>query len=305
VKTSERGLDLVQDDLVKGQQRMASFVFKPAEQQKANPYLEKLKKDLKKEQPGEMAERHRGDEGQMGKRDAPKTNGRSAPRAIDPNAKELVKNSGLLAALGKGKGASGLSTVFGQGGLGGDLKGAIGNMFGPVVGDSQGVGGLGLKGTGTGGGGAGETIGIGAVGTKGRGGGLGGYGSGVGGLGAKRDRDISVATGETKVLGAIDPELIRKVIRDHAAQVRYCYEQQLALNPKLEGKVSIRWQINSDGRASSTVLNHADTTLSNDQVAQCIMSRIVTWEFPKPKGGGIAIVTYPWILRSSGSGAGG
>jgi hypothetical protein len=35
------------------------------------------------------------------------------------------------------------------------------------------------------------------------------------------------------------------------------------------------------------------------------MSRIVTWDFPKPKGGGIAIVTYPWILRSSGSGGAG
>jgi hypothetical protein len=307
VKTSERGLDLVQDDLVKGEQRMASFVFKaPEAQPKTNPYLEKLKNDMKKEAPGEMAERHKGAEGQMGKKDAPKTNGRSAPRAIDPNAKELVKNSGLLAAFGKGKGQAGLSTVFGQGGLGGDLKGAVGNMFGPVVGDSYGVGGLGLKGTGTGGGGAGQTIGIGGVGTKGRGGGLGGYGTGMGSLGAKRDRDVTIATGESKVLGSIDPELVRKVIRDHAAQVRYCYEQQLALNPKLAGKISIRWQIGADGRASSTVVVRGDgTTLPNDQVAQCIMSRIVTWEFPKPKGGGIAIVTYPWILRSSGSGAGG
>jgi hypothetical protein len=252
-----------------------------------------------------MAEKHKNAEGQMGKKDAPKTNGRSAPRAIDPNAKELVKNSGLLAALGKGKGQGGLSTVFGQGGLGGDLKGAIGNMFGPVVGDSQGMGGLGLKGTGTGGGGSGETIGIGAVGTKGRGGGLGGYGSGVGGLSAKRDRDIGISAGETKVLGAIDPELIRKVIRDHADQVRYCYEQQLTLNPKLAGKVSIKWIINAQGRAESPSIVAGDTTLPNEQVGQCIMSRIVTWEFPKPRGGGMAIVTYPWILRSSGSGSAG
>jgi FHA domain len=302
-KTTTRDVDLVQDDLARGQQRMAKFVMKaPEEQPKVNKYLEKLKRDLSKEQPGEMAEKHKGTEGQMGKKDAPKTNGRSAPRAIDPNAKELVKNSGLLAALGKGKGAAGLSTVFGQGGLGGDLKGAIGNMYGPVVGDSQGVGGLGLKGSGTGGGGAGETIGIGAVGTKGRGGGLGGYGSGVGGLGSKRDRDVAISTGETKVLGAIDPELVRKVIRDHADQIRYCYEQQLTLNPKLAGKISIRWQINASGRAElPQVLGGDATTLQNEQVGQCIMSRIVTWEFPKPKGGGFAIVTYPWILRSSGS----
>ncbi|HET9596830.1 MAG TPA: AgmX/PglI C-terminal domain-containing protein, partial [Anaeromyxobacteraceae bacterium] len=303
-KTTTRDVDLVQDDLATGQAKMVKFVMKPPEEQRKNPYLEKLKKDISKE-PGEMAEKHKNAEGQMGKKDAPKTNGRSAPRAIDPNAKELVKNSGLLAALGKGKGQGGLSTVFGQGGLGGDLKGAIGNMFGPVVGDSQGMGGLGLKGTGTGGGGSGETIGIGAVGTKGRGGGLGGYGSGVGGLSAKRDRDIGISAGETKVLGAIDPELIRKVIRDHADQVRYCYEQQLTLNPKLSGKVAIKWIINAQGRAESPSIVAGDTTLQNEQVGQCIMSRIVTWEFPKPRGGGMAIVTYPWILRSSGSGSAG
>jgi len=306
-KTTTRDVDLVQDDLAKGQQRMAKFVMKAPEQQKVNPYLEKLKADLKREQPGEMAEKHKGDEGQMGKKDAPKTNGRSAPKAIDPNAKELVKNSGLLAALGKGKGAGGLSTVFGVGGLGGDLKGAIGNMYGPVVGDSHGVGGLGLKGIGPGGGGQGETIGIGAVGTKGRGGGLGGYGSGVGGLGSKRDRDIAISTGETKILGAIDPELIRKVIRDHADQVRYCYEQQLTLNPKLGGKIAIKWQINADGLASATVFD-SNVPVDSDgmrNVGECIMSRIKTWQFPKPKGGGMAIVTYPWILRSSGSGSAG
>jgi hypothetical protein len=167
------------------------------------------------------------------------------------------------------------------------------------VGDSQGMGGLGIRGTGAGGGGTGETIGIGAVGTKGRGGGLGGYGTGVGGLGRKSDRDVAVDTQNVKILGAIDPELIRKVIREHASEVRYCYEQELVVNPKLEGKVAIQWQIGPDGGASACTV-HSDSTLMSDKVQQCIMSRIVMWRFPKPKGGGIAIVKYPWILRTSG-----
>jgi len=294
-------VDTVADDLFKNPSRMAKFIIQPPEpQKKQNPALDKLAQELKGQEPGEMAEKHKGTEGQMGRKDAPKTTGRSAPKAIDPNAKEVVKNSGLLAVLGRGKGASGgLSTIFGQGGLGGDLKGAVGNMFGPVVGDSQGIGGLGIKGSGTGGGGSGETIGIGAVGTKGRGGGLGGYGTGVGGLGRKSDRDVAIDTTSVKILGAIDPELIRKVIRENASQVRYCYEQELTLNPKLEGKVAIQWQIGPDGRASGCAL-HSDTTLMNEKVQQCIMSRIVTWQFPKPKGGELAIVKYPWILRTSG-----
>ncbi len=245
-----------------------------------------------------MAEKHKGDEGKMGKKDAPKTNGRSAPKAIDPNDKKVVKRIGLLGALGRGGG--GLATVFGSGGLGGDLKGAIGNMFGPVVGDSFGLGGLGVRGTGTGGGGSGETIGIGAIGTKGRGGGLGGYGTGVGGLGKKGERDVRVATGTAQVMGSIDKELIRKVIQDHAAQIRYCYEQQLAINPRLAGKVSVKWTIDGDGNATTPQVVSDGTTLEDGKVHQCMMSRIISWQFPKPKGGGIAVITYPWILRSSG-----
>ncbi|HEX9307064.1 MAG TPA: adventurous gliding motility protein GltG [Anaeromyxobacter sp.] len=289
--------DVLADDLFKNPSRMAKFIIKPPEVAPKQPGA----KGEKKDEPGEAAEKHKGDEGQMGKKDAPKTNARSAPKAIDPNAKEIVKRTGLLGVLGRGGG--GLSTVFGTGGLGGDLRGAVGNMFGPVVGDSYGLGGLGIRGSGSGGGGQGETIGIGAVGTKGRGGGLGSYGTGVGGLGNKGDRDVNISTGTAVVMGSVDKELIRKVIQDHAAQIRYCYEQQLAVNPRLQGKVAIKWVINGDGSASNAQIDHSGTTLEDAKVHECMAARITSWAFPKPKGGGIAVITYPWILRSSGAGA--
>jgi hypothetical protein len=288
--------DVLADDLFKNPSRMAKFIIKPPEPQKKV----ELPKGGQKDDPGEMAEKHKGEEGQMGKKDAPKTNARSAPKAIDPNAKDQVRRMGLLGALGRG-GGGGLSTIMGQGGLGGDLKGAVGNMFGPTVGDSYGLGGLGIRGSGSGGGGQGETIGIGAVGTKGRGGGLGSYGTGVGGLGRKGDRDVSVSAGTAVVMGSIDRELVRKVIQDHASQIRYCYEQQLALNPKLSGKVSIKWIINADGSATGAQIEGGATTLQDDKVHDCMRARIQSWQFPKPKGGGIAVITYPWILRSSGA----
>jgi hypothetical protein len=283
--------DIVADDLFTNPARMAKFIIKPPEQQKLD-----TGKGEKKEDKGETAEKAKGEEGRMGKKDAPQTNAKSAPKAIDPNAKEIVKRTGLLGAIGRG-GGGGLSTIFGQGGLGGDLKGAVGNMYGPVVGDSYGLGGLGIRGSGTGGGGSGETIGIGGVGTKGRGT---GYGVGQGNLGKKGERDVNISSGTAQVLGSVDKELVRKVIQEHAAQIRYCYEQELALNPKLSGKVSIKWQINGDGSASMAMVDQGATTLQSSNVHKCMMARIVSWEFPKPKGGGVAIITYPWILRSSG-----
>jgi hypothetical protein len=101
-------------------------------------------------------------------------------------------------------------------------------------------------------------------------------------------------------MGSVDRELIRRVIQEHAAQIRYCYEQQLALNPKLQGKVAITWVIQADGSATSAKVDGA-TTLQDDKIHRCMMERITSWQFPKPKGGGVAVITYPWILRSSGS----
>ncbi len=291
--------DVLADDLFKNPSRMAKFIIKPPEAPKPAEKLPGEKKE-KSEQSGELAEKHKGEEGQMGKKDAPKTSGKSAPKAIDPNAKEVVKRMGVLGALGRG-GGGGLATVFGSGGLGGDIRGATGNMFGTAAGDSFGFGGLGVRGTGSGGGGAGETVGIGGIGTKGRGGGLGGYGQGVGGLGRKTDREVAIVAGNATIIGSIDKELIRAVIKEHAQQIRFCYEEQLAVNPKLAGKIVIRWTIDADGNASNAAVDGSGTSLADDKVHQCMMARIVSWQFPKPKGGGIAVITYPWILRAAGA----
>ena len=113
----------------------------------------------------------------------------------------------------------------------------------------------------------------------------------------------TISTGNAVVMGSVDKELIRRVIQEHAAQIRYCYEQQLAINPKLSGKVSIKWIINADGSASGAQVDAGSTTLADDKVHRCMMERIQSWQFPKPKGGGMAVITYPWILRASGASA--
>ncbi|RMG10349.1 MAG: hypothetical protein D6729_19630 [Deltaproteobacteria bacterium] len=288
--------DLLADDLFKQPNRFAKFILKPPEPVK-NERLEKLLADLNKD-PGEAAERHKGEEGKMGRRNAKEADARSAPKAIDINDKELLANTGVFKMLKEG-GSAGLSTIFGKGGLGGDLKGALGGLTGSKVGDAHGFGGLGLKGTGTGGGGLSETtIGVGGIGTKGRGGGLGGYGTGVGGLGKKSDTDIQISSGTPVVMGSLDKELIRRVIRSHHAQIRYCYERELQRKPGLYGKITAKFVIAATGKVTTAKVQA--TTMNNRAVESCLISRIKTWQFPKPKGGGIVIVTYPFVFKQAG-----
>ncbi|MGI5864137.1 MAG: adventurous gliding motility protein GltG [Myxococcales bacterium] len=291
-------VDIVADDLTSARLNIAKFLIKEAERPKKNALLEKLA-EIKEPQPGEAGERHKGKEGQMGKKGAPvNKNNRSAPKAIDINAKDLVKRSGLVSVLGSG-GGGGLATIFGQGGLGGDIKGALGNMFGSRVGDSGGLGGLGLKGTGTGGGGMGNTIGIGGIGTKGRGGGLGTYGVGVGSLDPKKSSDVSIADSESVIQGSLDKELIRQVIRRNIGQIKYCYEKELQTKPNLAGKVAVRFLITPKGTVQTAKVAEG-TTLHDRAVGDCITLRVRSWLFPQPKGGGSVIVTYPFVFKQAG-----
>jgi TonB family protein len=282
--------DQFKDDLSGDQARIAKLIIKPPDIQK-NSLLEKL---AKQKASGEMAAKHRGDEGQMGKKDGPKVNRHAAPKG-DPNNKDVAR---MMTAKIFGSGSGGISTVFGHNGLGGELKAAMGNMFGAAPGDAAGMGGLGLRGSGSGGGGVGDTIGIGGIGTKGRGGGTGSYGTGVGVLGGKKGVDIGITSSEPLVMGSLDKELIRQVIHRNRNQIRYCYESQLQRYPKLNGKVAVKFVISASGAVASSSV--AQATTNNAELETCVAGRVRTWMFPKPKGGGVVIVTYPFLFKQSG-----
>ena len=43
-----------------------------------------------------------------------------------------------------------------------------------------------------------------------------------------------------------------------------------------------------------------ETTLRDRTVESCVASKIRTWRFPIPKGGGEVFVTYPFIFTPGG-----
>ena len=208
---------------------------------------------------------------------------------------------------------AGIDGVGGEGGnIDSDLQAQLGALGyyagrddalnGNTAGDTSGFGGLGLRGSGRGGGGTGEgTIGLGNLGTIGHGGG-GGSGSGYG-RGAQVRRVGSVPrirTGDADVRGALSREVIRRVIRRHINEVRFCYEQGLNQRPDLEGRVNARFTISSSGAVLNPSI--ADSTLGDTQVEQCIVGALGRWTFPAPDGGGSVYVSYPFTLTGGGGG---
>lgn len=230
------------------------------------------------------------EEGKVGKKDAKmeKAKGNKVEMQKKELDKEIAENAGVLGALRDG---AELDGVFGSSNLNAALAGGIGGLIG-AKGTQIGGGGLGARGSGLGGGGT--AGGLGGLGTKGVGGGASGYGSGGGNFGAKGEGGIGRIGGDPIILGALDKSLIDAVIKRHMNQIRYCYQRELTKNPDLGGKISVKFVIAKNGSVSKA--STKSSTMGNRAVEGCINGRFMRFKFPEPKGGGIVIVSYPFIF---------
>jgi len=234
------------------------------------------------------------EEGKIGKEEAQldKTDG-SAKKALDEQA---ANSAGILNALDQG--SESMDSIFG-GAL--DLEKNLGMLEGISGLDMRGSGGLGSRGSGYGGGGS--ALGIGGLGTRGRGGtGRGGnsaYGIGEGANLNKNNANINIKTGNPSIQGALDKSIIARIISKHHSQIRYCYQKELNKNPKLYGKITVKFTISPAGTVSSSVVQVS--TMKNVNVEQCVARTIKRIIFPRPKGGGIVVVTYPFIFKAEGT----
>jgi len=298
-------------DLFNSDNRFVKFLIKPPEE-KEEEIPEWLKKKGPEEQGGK-GKRHKGEEGKMGKKTSknkeglyglkgPKDN--PDPHLAKKLAEEQAKTAGILGVLKTSEGSH-IASIFGRdSALGNDAADVLGGLTGNAIGEAYGVGGLGLVGTGSGGGGTGEgTIGLGNFGTIGKGGGGGngsGYGRGAGGLGGRRAKAPDVIPGTANVRGSLDKEIIRRIIRRHINEVKYCYEQELTKKPELGGRIMVQFTIAASGQVIASVLQ--SSTMGNAKVENCTVQAVRRWEFPKPLGGGIVIVSYPFVLTPAGAG---
>jgi len=108
--------------------------------------------------------------------------------------------------------------------------------------------------------------------------------------------NVQVDEENTVIKGALEREEIERVIKRNLPQIRYCYERELKLNPKLNGKVVSHFTIGKTGSVIQS--NIMENTLQGNSVSTCISRRISRWVFPKPRGGGMVRVKYPFLFQS-------
>ncbi len=186
---------------------------------------------------------------------------------------------------------------------GGVNLGAVNSSRGPGLGGLQGSGGVqttlygkGLVAAPLGSGG--NIHGAGGYGTKGKGGGQAGYGKMtlVGSAGA-----AALPLGrEALVEGGLDRDMIAEIINRNMGQIRYCYEQGLQGEPKLAGRVAVRFTIGGNGIVTTAGVDHS--TLNSQMVENCMLAHLRTWKFPLPERGLAVHVAYPFSLYRAGQG---
>jgi hypothetical protein len=257
------------------------------------PEPEEEKKDANPDA-GEGAKAKK-EEGKVGKKDAKMKEAKGDKVEIDKRQKDKEIVDEFMDGLdfGAESDAGELDGMNGIANLDADMQGGLGGILG-AKGTQVGSGGLGSRGSGLGGGGTAD--GIGGLGTKGSGRGSSGYGKGGGSVGKKRSGGSIKSGGNPIILGALDKSLIDAVIKRNMNQIRYCYQRELTKNPGIKGKIVVKFVIAADGSVSKASIK--SSSMGSASVESCISGRFRRFKFPEPKGGGIVIVSYPFIFSS-------
>jgi outer membrane biosynthesis protein TonB len=240
------------------------------EEKAAQPVAEP-KKEEKKEEPRKAEE------------DPAKAAARQAERAAQ--VAKAVQSKGILrvlGALGPGTGGA-VADVFGSGGGLGDVASALSGAGGVAVATDPGAVG-GRKG-----GGQGGTASIGDLATG---------GGGQVGYGARSEARVSgsVAAEQAEVDSSdVDQGKLGAFVRARIGLIKACYESQLKRNPKLKGKIRIRFTILETGGLADVAA--VENSLGSAEVAACIVGTMRGWRTPfRPSG--TVTVEYPFVFSA-------
>jgi TonB family protein len=267
------------------------MILRPAELEKPRPKLEfsGAKGSPAKDPPGKIGPKERP------MKDAMAT--KAGARRIDSKKRErdrdLVMRSGILGFLGGEGRPTAVDSVLGSAEIGAGLNEALGGLSGLTTSDAGGVGGLASRGSYSGGGG--PALGLGGLGNRPGRRGTGGPGDvDLGGPGKSRTR---LTPGTTTVTGALGREEIGRVIRAHLSRFKFCYERELSANRGLSGKISVHFTIAPTGAVASAKVR--ESSMSHAVVESCVLRVMQSLQFPAPRGGGVVLVTYPFIFQST------
>ncbi len=96
-------------------------------------------------------------------------------------------------------------------------------------------------------------------------------------------------------------EGINDAIREELSEIRECYQSWLNMEPDLEGEVKVKFVISDVegvGEVTSTEIMD-QTTTSHTLFEGCVLNVMSDLKFEAPEDGGVVIVSYPFVFKST------
>lgn len=103
------------------------------------------------------------------------------------------------------------------------------------------------------------------------------------------------------ILGSLDKGQLRGVVRAASPKLKACYEAEIARDAQtLPDRTVMRFVIGADGRVVADSVEQKEPA-ANAALGACVTDVVRALEFPEPKGGGVVIVTYPFVFKREGA----
>ena len=207
--------------------------------------------------------------------------------ARDTRINETAAQQGILAIIGTAGDSSTSEAVADllsdASSLSDDVGKALANSSGVAIGrrdsDQSGL---------RGGGGDGSAAGIGD---------LAGAEGGAGGAVTKKKTELkgNVGTGKAEISSSPeDTASISRTMKRYTGRIKQCYERQLKGDPDLKGKVTVSFEIDTEGNVSGVGIEENST--GNAELANCIKREIGRIRFVPAPADDVEVAGYPFIL---------
>ena len=117
---------------------------------------------------------------------------------------------------------------------------------------------------------------------------------GFDGLATKGSVTVAGVPVEKIAVSTIDPDAIRRILRDHIPQFRSCYQKDLDTSRSadgLQGRMNFKFKIVGNGSVSGSEVSSEEIT--SDKVRDCVKNVLDGIRFPSPGGGRTVEVYQP------------
>ena len=101
-------------------------------------------------------------------------------------------------------------------------------------------------------------------------------------------------------MGSLARSSIDEGIRDVMPEIRACYQEALAAVPDLAGQLRIKFTIEEEeGSGWVKEVSVPDADFDDVPMEDCVMDVVESVAFDPPEGGGVVIVSYPFVFSQS------